>query len=120
MNILGWIDRINDLYGNEPVPRRFDTTQWLRPGFRGAGLVEQGLAGVRQGYRGEDEITKLSKEYQKITGSETSLSNIKSRVRRNVITEDLIDKYKREDHMVQVLEEKRLKLLLIQNFTKQY
>jgi len=50
MNIIKYIDRINDLYGNEPVPRRFDTAQWLRPGFRGAGLVEQGLAGVRQGY----------------------------------------------------------------------
>ena len=52
MNILGWINRINDLYGNEPVPRRFDTTQWLRPGFRGAGLVDHGPAGVRQGYGG--------------------------------------------------------------------
>ena len=50
MNILGWINRINDLYGNEPVPRRFDTTQWLRPGFRGAGLVDHGPEGVRQGF----------------------------------------------------------------------
>jgi hypothetical protein len=50
MNILNYINRINDLYGNEPVPRRFDTTQWLRPGFRGAGLVDHGPAGVRQGF----------------------------------------------------------------------
>ena len=50
MNILNFIDRINDLYGNEPVPKRFDTTQWLRPGFRGGQLVDHGPAGVRQGY----------------------------------------------------------------------
>jgi hypothetical protein len=29
MNIVKYIDRINDLYGNESTPKRFDTTQWL-------------------------------------------------------------------------------------------
>ena len=58
-------------------------------------LVRNTADGSRPGYRGEDKITKLAKEYQKITGSETSLSNIKSRVRNNAITEDLITKYKR-------------------------
>ena len=58
-------------------------------------LVRNTADGSRPGYRGEDKITKHAKEYQKITGSETSLSNIKSRVRNNAITEDLITKYKR-------------------------
>jgi hypothetical protein len=66
MNILNYINRINDLYGNEPVSRRFDTTQWLRPGFRGAGLVEQGLAGVRQGYNGKPGPKPSSKRVQAI------------------------------------------------------
>ena len=42
---------MNDLYGTETAPKRFDTTQWLRPGFRGAGLVDHGPEGVRQGYK---------------------------------------------------------------------
>ena len=29
MNIVKYINRINDLYGNESTPKRFDTTQWL-------------------------------------------------------------------------------------------
>ena len=53
MNIVKYIDRINDLYGNESTPKRFDTTQWLRPGFRGGQLVDHGPSGVRQGYQGE-------------------------------------------------------------------
>jgi len=81
--------------GKEDWLKSQQVTQDERIGFDSGQLVQPGPEGVRQGYRGEDEITKLSKEYQKITGSETSLSNIKSRVRRNVITEDLIDKYKK-------------------------
>jgi hypothetical protein len=42
MNIVKFIHRMNDLYGTETAPKRFDTTQWLRPGFRGAGLVDHG------------------------------------------------------------------------------
>ena len=40
---------MNDLYGTETVPKRFDTTQWLRPGFRGAGLVEPERMGFWKG-----------------------------------------------------------------------
>ena len=61
MNIIKYINRINDLYGNEPVPRRFDTTQWLRPGFRGAGLVDHGPEGVRQGYASQEGAEKTAK-----------------------------------------------------------
>jgi len=56
MNIVKFIHRINDLYGTETTPKRFDTTQWLRPGFRGAGLVDHGPVGVRQGYGEADEL----------------------------------------------------------------
>ena len=84
--------REEEYYKQEPFSTREDFL-----GAKGgvAGLVQPGQPGVRQGYRGEAEITKRAKEYQKITGSETTLNNIKSRVRRNIITEDLIDKYKR-------------------------
>ena len=63
--------------------------------YAGGQLVQNTVDGSRPGYNGEAELTKSAKEYQKITGSETSLSNIKSRVRRNIITDDLIDKYKK-------------------------
>ena len=53
---------MNDLYGTETVPKRFDTTQWLRPGFRGGQLVDQGPAGVRQGYGGEGSGIPGSKQ----------------------------------------------------------
>ena len=55
MDIVSWINRTNNQYGTESVSKRFDTTQWLRPGFRGAGLVEQGPAGVRQGYADKEK-----------------------------------------------------------------
>ena len=50
MDILQYIDKIKQNYGNEPVPVRYNTQKYLRPGFRGAGLVDHGPAGVRQGY----------------------------------------------------------------------
>ena len=50
MNIVNFINKMNDLYGTETAPKRFDTTQWLRPGFRGGQLVDHGPEGVRQGY----------------------------------------------------------------------
>ena len=72
MNILNFIDRINDLYGNEPVPKRFDTTQWLRPGYRGGQLVDHGPEGVRQGYaenlnvkRRQESLDAYYKKYGK-------------------------------------------------------
>ena len=92
MNILNYINKINEIYGKDE-PRI--TAQEPRNMYAGGQLVRNTVDGSRPGYRGEDKITKLAKEYQKITGSETSLSNIKSRVRNNAITEDLITKYKR-------------------------
>ena len=65
MNILGWINRINDLYGTETAPKRFDTTQWLRPGFRGGQLVDHGPEGVRQGYRVGMSV-KFAKKQKKL------------------------------------------------------
>ena len=59
MDILSWINRINNQHGTESVSNRFNTTQWLRPGFQGAGLVDHGPAGVRQGY-GQKDKYKLS------------------------------------------------------------
>ena len=72
MNIVKFIHRMNDLYGTETVPKRFDTTQWLRPGFRGAGLVDHGPEGVRQGYaenlnvkRRQESLDAYYKKYGK-------------------------------------------------------
>jgi len=75
MNILGWINRINDLYGTETVPKRFDTTQWLRPGFRGAGLVDHGPAGVRQGYGSRmttEEILAFRDKHHTLTSKQVA------------------------------------------------
>ena len=58
-------------------------------------LVRNTADGSRPGYNGEDKITKLAKEYQKATGSETTLANIKSKIRKKRLTEDLIDQYKK-------------------------
>ena len=52
MDILQYIDKIKQNYGNEPVPVRYNTQKYLRPGFRGGQLVDHGPAGVRQGYGG--------------------------------------------------------------------
>jgi hypothetical protein len=60
----------------------------------GGMLVQPSDDGSRPGYAGEDEVTKLAKEYQKVTGAKTKLANIKSRIRNNTITKELIDKYK--------------------------
>ena len=59
-----------------------------------AQLVQPGQSGVRQRYMGEEEVTKLAKEYQKITGSDTTLPNIKSKIRHDRITKKHIEKYK--------------------------
>ena len=56
MNIVKFINKVNDLYGTEPVPVRYNTQKYLQGGrvkYQGAGLVDHGPAGVRQGY-GED------------------------------------------------------------------
>ena len=74
----------------------FDVT-FRRPNAEGGvqQLVSNTVDGSRPGYAGEDEVTKLAKEYQKVTGSETTLANIKSKIRNDTITKELIDKYKR-------------------------
>ena len=50
MDIVSWINKVNNQHGTESVSNRFNTTQWLRPGYRGGQLVDHGPAGVRQGY----------------------------------------------------------------------
>ena len=60
MDILQYIDKIKQNYGNEPVPVRYNTQKYLRPGFRGAGLVDHGPG--RQGYSGKYEDTILYKK----------------------------------------------------------
>ena len=66
-----------------------------RPMFNDGGmLVKPNADGSRPGYAGDDKTTKLAKEYQKVTGAKTKLANIKSRIRNNTITKELIDKYK--------------------------
>ena len=53
INILQYIDRIKRNYGNEPVPVRYNTQKYLQGGrvkYQGAGLVDHGPEGVRQGY----------------------------------------------------------------------
>ena len=53
MDILQYIDRIKRNYGNEPVPVRYNTQKYLQGGrvkYQGAGLVDHGPEGVRQGY----------------------------------------------------------------------
>jgi hypothetical protein len=70
--------------------------EFRRPNAQGGvqQLVSNTVDGSRPGYAGDDEVTKLAKEYQKVTGSQTTLANIKSRIRNNVITKELINKYK--------------------------
>jgi len=70
--------------------------EFRRPNAQGGvqQLVNNTVDGSRPGYAGDDEVTKLAKEYQKVTGSQTTLANIKSRIRNNVITKELINKYK--------------------------
>ena len=59
MNILTYINRMNQIYGDgqqEAAPVRYNTQQYLQGGrvkYQGAGLVDHGPAGVRQGYGGE-------------------------------------------------------------------
>ena len=53
MDILQYIDKIKQNFGNKPVPVRYNTQQYLQGGrvaYQGAGLVDHGPEGVRQGY----------------------------------------------------------------------
>ena len=54
MDILKHINKFNEMYaGTEPAPVRYNTQQYLQGGrvkYRGAGLVDHGPEGVRQGY----------------------------------------------------------------------
>ena len=79
----------------ETLEDDFDVT-FRKPNAQGGvqQLVSNTVDGSRPGYAGDDEVTKLAKEYQKVTGSQTTLANIKSRIRNNVITKELINKYK--------------------------
>ena len=57
MDILQYIDKIKQNYGNEPVPVRYNTQKYLQGGrvkYQGGQLVDHGPAGVRQGYNGRE------------------------------------------------------------------
>ena len=63
MPILSYIQRMNQIYGTEPAPVRYNTQQFLQGGrvaYRGAGLVDHGPEGVRQGYSGIKKSERLS------------------------------------------------------------
>ena len=90
MDILDRVKQLQAIF--EEGPRSMN--QEPRNMYSEGQLVQNTVDGSRPGYAGDDEVTKLAKEYQKVTGSETTLSNIKSRIRNNVITKELINKYK--------------------------
>ena len=89
------IDDMNIANTDEFFGRKKNAAGGLQRNMYNQGqLVQPNADGSRPGYSGEDEVTKLAKEYQKVTGSETKFANIKSRIRNNTITKELIDKYK--------------------------
>ena len=88
IDILKYIDEMQVMYGDKE-PSSMD--QEPRNMYSQGQLVSNTVDGSRPGYAGEDEVTKLAKEYQKVTGSEKTLANIKSRIRNNVITKELIE-----------------------------
>jgi len=63
MDILTYINRMNQIYGNGPAPApRYNTQQYLqggRVGYQGGQLVEHGPG--RQGYNGEPKVSKIGK-----------------------------------------------------------
>ena len=66
MDILTYINRMNQIYGNEPAPARYNTQQYLqggRVGYQGGQLVEHGPG--RQGYGGDSvkEFTMKKEKY---------------------------------------------------------
>ena len=100
MDILQYIDKIKQNYGNEPVPVRYNTQKYLRPGFRGAGLVDHGPAGVRQGY-GEykplnENQLKILKDYKKYSPGDIDITDakVKSKVRLGTVNKDTIKNLK--------------------------
>ena len=64
MDILQYIDKIKQNYGNELVPVRYNTQQYLQGGrvkYQGAGLVDHGPEGLRQGYATQEGAEKTAK-----------------------------------------------------------
>ena len=76
----------------EPNPFLKPHAEGGRAGYNDGQLVRPTVDGSRPGYMGEDKITELAKKYQK-AGSETTLPNIKSKIRKNRLTKDIIDKF---------------------------
>ena len=78
MDILQYIDKIKQNYGNEPVPVRYNTQKYLQGGrvkYRGAGLVDHGPAGVRQGYGSRmttEEILAFRDKHHTLTSKQVA------------------------------------------------
>jgi len=71
MPILDYINRMNQIYGNEPAPVRYNTQQYLqggRVGYKPGGIVEPGVThyGKKTGFainpEGQIKGTKVAKE----------------------------------------------------------
>ena len=88
MDILKHIDKFNEMYaGNEPAPVRYNTQQYLQGGrvkYQGAGLVDHGPEGVRQGYNGREG--PLSKQIKSIH------SKLKKQLGRNPYVAEVMEK----------------------------
>ena len=97
MNILTYINRMNQIYGDgqqEAAPVRYNTQQYLRPGFRGAGLVDHGPEGVRQGYAekylSNSEFAELYKKFPGGTDTEFAdyLNGLKKQAKGGIDFDD--------------------------------
>jgi hypothetical protein len=67
MDILTYINRMNQIYGNEPVPVRYNTQQYLqgpRSGYQGGQLVDHG-PGYKPGGLVEPGVTHYGTEPKK-------------------------------------------------------
>ena len=87
MDILQYIDKIKQNYGNEPVPVRYNTQKYLQGGrvkYQGGQLVDHGPAGVRQGYNGREG--PLSKQIKSI------YSELKKQLGRNPYVAEVMEK----------------------------
>ena len=67
MDILTYINKMNRLYGNDPVPVRFNTQKYLqggRVGMKPGGLVEPGVTHYATEYLSNEEFSSLYKKFK--------------------------------------------------------
>ena len=81
MDILKHINKFNEMYaGTEPAPVRYNTQQYLQGGrvkYRGAGLVDHGPEGVRQGYANDSPMARPGNVAYKFRKDPPSIINLK-------------------------------------------